>query len=345
VVNGAAGIGANASVSGTIIATGAITLGEGTQLTGRALAYGTVTLANNTVKFSSAAPPAVTIDGGAAVDTKDTTPTVTGITNAPVGTPVTVTIDSQVLTTTAQNDGTWTVTAAPLTAGTYNLVASARDAAGNAGSATQALTVEVNPAPVVLGTAGTYSVLAGTGVANTGATNLSGDLGVSPGSVITGFPPGTVNGTIHAGDADAAQAQSDLITAYNDAAGRTPDSSFSGDLNGRTFHEGVYRTAAALTLTGTLTLDAQGDPNANFIFQVGAAMNTGAASNVNLINGAQASHIIWVVTGAAGTGASSTISGTIIATGAITLGDSTRLTGRALAYGTITLANNTIGSS
>ncbi len=343
VVNGAAGTGANSTIAGTIMATGAITLGDSTQLTGRALAYGTVTLANNTIKFSSATPPTIAIDPAGTAWTKDTTPTISGSTDAPIAATVTVTVARQVLTTTVQSDGTWSVTAAALTAGTYDVVASVRDPAGNAGSATQSLTVEVNPSAVVLGSAGTYSVLAGTGVANTGATNLSGDLGISPSNSLAGFPPGTVGGTTHTADAAAAQAQADLTSAYNDAATRTVNSHFAGDLNGRTFVEGVYHTDAALTLTGTVTLDAQDDPNAVFIFQVNAAMNTAAASHVNLINGAQATHVYWVVNGAAGTGANSTIAGTIMATGAITLGDSTQLTGRALAYGTVTLANNTIG--
>ena len=342
VVNGAAGTGANSTLAGTIMSNGAITLGDSTQLTGRALAYGTITLANNLIKFSSATPPTITIDPPLTAWTKDTTPTLSGTTNAPAAATVTVTLASQVLTTTVQSDGTWSVTAAALTAGTYDVVASVRDSAGNAGSATQSLNVEVNPSPVQLGSAGTYSVLAGTGIANTGATSLSGDLGLSPSTLIAGFPPGTVAGTLHIADPSAAQAQTDLTTAYNDAAGRTPDGNFAGDLNGRTFTEGVYHTNAALALTGTLTLDAQGDPNAIFIFQVNAAMNTAAASHVNLINGAQASHVYWVVNGAAGTGANSTLAGTIMSNGAITLGDSTQLTGRALAYGTITLANNPV---
>jgi hypothetical protein len=150
---------------------------------------------------------------------------------------------------------------------------------------------------------------------------------------------------IHVGDAAAAQAQTDLVAAYNDAADQTSSGTFAGDLNGRTFDAGVYSTAAALGLTGTMTLDAQGNPNAVFIFQVDAALNTAAASTVRLINGAQASHVFWQVNGAAGTGASSFFSGTILAAGAITLGDGTQLTGRALAYGTVTLANNTLTTS
>jgi hypothetical protein len=196
--------------------------------------------------------------------------------------------------------------------------------------------------PVALGSAGTFSVLGATGVTNTGATSVQGDLGVSPSSSVVGFPPGTVGGTVHAGDAAAAQAQNDLQTAYNDAASRTPNASFAGDLNGRTFDAGVYDTSAAGALTGTVTLDGQGDPNAVFIFQVGAALNTAAASQVALINGAQASNVFWQVAGAAGTGASSSFSGTILAAGSITIGANAELDGRALSDGTVTLSTNTI---
>ncbi|WP_426997655.1 ice-binding family protein [Pseudarthrobacter sp. N5] len=196
-------------------------------------------------------------------------------------------------------------------------------------------------APVGLGTAGTYSVLGGTGVTNTGLTVLSGDLGVSPATAIVGFPPGVVSGATHAGDSQSAQAQTDLLAAYNNAAARLPTASFSGDNNGRTYTSGVYHTVAAFALTGTMMLDGQGDPNAAFIFQIDAALNTAAASNITLINGAQASRVFWQVLGAAGTGASSSFSGTIMAMGAITIGAGGVVKGRALSRGLVTLASNT----
>jgi hypothetical protein len=341
-VQGAAGTGATSTFSGTILAAGAITLGAGSQLIGSALSYGTVTLADNTIRFTVAQPPVITIDGGPAAVTKDVTPTLSGTTTAAPGTTVRVTVAGQTLTTSSQTDGTWSTTAAAIAAGSHLVVASVRDAAGNAGTTAQTLSVEVNPSPVLLGTALTYSVLAGTGVANTGDTTLSGDLGVSPSDAISGFPPGIVAGTIHAGDTAAALAQTDLVTAYDDAAARTPDTEFSGDLNGRTFHAGIHHTDAALALTGTLTLDAENNPDAVFIFQVDAALNTAADSHVVLLNGAQASHVFWQVQGAAGTGATSTFSGTILAAGAITLGAGSQLIGSALSYGTVTLADNTV---
>ena len=180
-----------------------------------------------------------------------------------------------------------------------------RDRVGNqeTSTSTRVARFESSGGAPVLGTAESYSVLAATGVVNTGATTVSGDLGVSPSTSISGFPPGIVAGTTHAGDSAAALAQSDLVLAYDDAAARTPDTEFAGDLNGRTFLPGVHHTASALALTGTLTLDAANNPNAVFIFQVDAALNTAASSHVVLINGAQASHVYWQVLGAAGTGA------------------------------------------
>jgi hypothetical protein len=119
------------------------------------------------------------------------------------------------------------------------------------------------PAPVRLGNADSFAVLAGTTVTNTGDTVVNGNLGVSPGNAVTGFPPGVVNGTIHQGDATAAGAQADLTTAYNDAAGRTCEVDLTGrDLGGRTLVAGVYCFSSSAQLTGTVTLDGQGDPNA-----------------------------------------------------------------------------------
>ncbi|MCW2549012.1 MAG: Ice-binding protein [Mycobacterium sp.] len=344
-VNGAVGTGASSFFAGTLMASGAITLGANTQLLGRALGYGTVTLSTNAVRFTSALPPTVTITGGATAVTASTTPTISGTTDAGVGVTVTVRVAEQTLTTTVQSDGSWSVTTAALTGGSHDVVASARDAAGNAASATQSLTVEINPDPPALGAVSTYSVFGGSGVSNSGATALSGDLGATASGTIAGFPPGTAGGTIHAGDSAAESAQSALVTAYNDVAGRTPSDSFAGEIGGLTFHDGVHYAAAAISLTGTVTLDGRGDPNATFFFQVNAAMATAAASHVTLINGAQASHVFWQVSGAFGTGASATFTGTVMAAGAITLGAGATLDGRALSYGLVTLSTNTVTTS
>src|SRR5271156_3904179 len=146
------------------------------------------------------------------------------------------------------------------------------------------------PAPVGLGTAGSYGVLAGSTVTNTGPSVISGNLGVSPGTAVTGFPPGTViNGTIHAADAAAAGAQADLTIAYNDAAGRVKSASLGGFIRARqTPRPGVDNTTSSLEVGGSLTLDAQGNPNAVFIFQAGSTLITDTGTTVLLTDGAQA---------------------------------------------------------
>ncbi len=166
-------------------------------------------------------------------------------------------------------------------------------------------------ARVTLGTTASFGVLAGSTVTNTGATVINGDLGLYPGTSITGFPPGIVGGTTHQTDAEAQQAQSDLVIAYNDAASRGPGAA-AGELGGRTLVDGVY-TGTTLSLTGTLTLDAQGDPNAVFIFQSASTLITASNSTVALINGAQACNVFWQVGSSATLGTNTTFVGTILA--------------------------------
>jgi hypothetical protein len=199
-------------------------------------------------------------------------------------------------------------------------------------------------APVGLGTATSFAVLAGSTVTNTGPSTISGDLGVSPGSAVTGFPPGTVTGgVIHASDAVAAQAQNDLTTAYNDAAGRGPATGESGDLTGQTLTAGVYKSTSSLGLTGTVTLDAQGDPNAVFIFQVASTLITGSGSNVSLTNGAQPCNVFWQVASSATLGTNTTFNGNILALTSITANTGATVAGRLLARnGAVTLDDNTI---
>ncbi len=198
-------------------------------------------------------------------------------------------------------------------------------------------------AMVGLGAAGSFSVLGASTVTNTGPTNLGGDLGVSPGTAITGFPPGTLAGTTHSADVQAGAAHTDLQAAYNDAAGRTPTEAVAGDLVGRTLNAGVYSSASSLALSGTLTLDGQGDPEAVFIFQMGSTLTTASASNVKLINGAQASHVFWQVGSSATLGTGSSIAGTIMALASITVTTGVTIEGRALALnGAVTLDTNTI---
>jgi hypothetical protein len=194
---------------------------------------------------------------------------------------------------------------------------------------------------VDLGTAATYSVLAGTGVANTGAgTVLAGDLGLSPGGAITGFPLGTVNGTIHDKDAAAETAQSDAADAYAAALAQTGGTAFAGDQAGVTFHPGVYKSDAAVSNTGTITLDADGDSSAVFVFQIGAALSSAAASKVVLTDGALANNVYWQVVGAISLGAGAKYVGTLLGAAAITFGDGASIKGRALTPAAITLTNS-----
>ena len=212
-----------------------------------------------------------------------------------------------------------------------------------------ALAVGIRPAaaaeaPVGLGTAGSFAVLAATTVTNTGPSVINGDLGLYAGTSITGFPPGTVNGTTHQTDAVAQQAQSDLVIAYNDAAGRGPGAAAS-ELGGRTLVSGVY-TGSTLSLTGTVTLDAQGDPNAVFIFQSAATLITASNSTVALINGAQACNVFWQVGSSATLGTNTTFVGTVMALTSIAAQTGTTVNGRLLARnGAVTLDNNVITSS
>ncbi|MDX6434982.1 MAG: hypothetical protein QOE54_7348 [Streptosporangiaceae bacterium] len=178
---------------------------------------------------------------------------------------------------------------------------------------------------------------------NTGATTISGDLGVSPGSSVTGSP--IVLGTVHAGDPTAAAAQTDLDAAYLDAAGRTPATPVpSGDIGGSTLVPGVYSSASTLAITGTVILDGQGDPNAVFIFQVGSGLTTASSSTVVLTGGAQACNVFWQVGSLAALGSGSTFQGTILAKTSATVATGAKVFGRVLAgrLGSVTLDADTI---
>jgi hypothetical protein len=212
---------------------------------------------------------------------------------------------------------------------------------------TAALATTAHAAPVGLGTAESFAVLGGSTVTNTGPSVISGDLGVSPGTAVTGFPPGAViAGSIHANDAVAAQAQLALTTAYNDAAGRSSTSTVSSDLAGRTLTAGVYTSATSLGLSGDLTLDGQGDPNAVFVFQAGSTLTTASGSRVLLRGAAQACNVFWQVGSSATIGSATRFTGNILALTSISLTTGATLDGRALARnGAVTLDTNTITRS
>jgi uncharacterized protein with beta-barrel porin domain len=198
-----------------------------------------------------------------------------------------------------------------------------------------------------LGTAASFGVLAGSTVTNTGTpTIINGNLGVWPGSAVTGFPPGVVvGGTIHAGDAVAQQAQVDDTTAYNTLSGRPITQNLTGqDLGGKTLIAGVYGFNSSAQLTGTLTLNGQGNPNAVFIFNVGSTLTTASASHISLINGAQGGNVFFRVGSSATLGTGTTFVGDILALTSIALDTGAQINcGAAFAQtGAVTLDNNLI---
>ena len=202
---------------------------------------------------------------------------------------------------------------------------------------------------VQLGTAGSYAVLAGSTVTNTGSSVLTGNLGVSAGCALTGFPPGSVSGTIHKCDAAAAQAQRDLTTAYNTAAGLTRTATLTGkDLGGMTLTSGVYFFATSAQLTGTLILE--GTPGSQFVFQIGSTLTTASSSSVVFINSLTGkpstdANIFWQVGSSATLGTGTTFEGNVLANTSITLTTGATIgCGSALAItGAVTLDSNVIG--
>jgi hypothetical protein len=209
-------------------------------------------------------------------------------------------------------------------------------------------TVNVNnvaPAPplINLGTAAPNGIMAGQSVTCISGGLISADISISPGNTLTGFGPCVATGVKHLGDAVAAQGQIDLTTAYNQLAGLPcpPANAISANLGGTTKAAGVYCTASGIGITGILTLDGGGNPNANFVFQAGTTLTT--AGNIVLINGAQAKNVYFQVGTSATLGTASQIQGNILALTSITLVDNATLLGRALARnGSVTLGTNNV---
>jgi hypothetical protein len=199
-----------------------------------------------------------------------------------------------------------------------------------------------------LGVAASFEVLGGSTVTNTGPTTIMGDLGVAPGLAITGFPPGQViGGATHAGDATALQAKTDVTAAYIVLAGDPCAHDLTGkDLGGLTLTQGVYCFSSEAQLTGRLVLDAQGDPAAVFIFQVGSTLTTGSNASVVFINGGQDCHAFWQIGSSATLGTDAAFVGSILALTSITLNTGASVSGRAFARnGAVTMDDNHVFST
>ena len=239
---------------------------------------------------------------------------------------------------------------------TATITTAAQDQFGNGLATNFVWTFTTSPAcpppaaAIALGSACSFGILAGSTVTNvTGtATTVSGDVGVWPGTAITGFgTPASITGAFHPGDTVAMTAQGDLTTAYNNAAGAAGGAVLTADIGGQTLPPGVYKTTSAqpsLGITGNLTLDGQGNPNAVWIFQIVSTLTTASTnSQVIPINGASSHNVFWQVGSSATLGTTTSFIGTIMAQASITLNTGATLNGRALARtGAVTTDTNTV---
>lgn len=201
-------------------------------------------------------------------------------------------------------------------------------------------------AEVKLEGASDLAILAGSAISNTGATSVTGDMALSPGSSIGGFPPGNLVGAIHINDAIATQAKLDLTAAYNDAAGRTSTDivTLSGNIGGLTLTPGLYKSTSSLAISsGDLTFDAKGNSSAVFIIQIASSLTTTSGRQIILAGGAKAENIFWQVGSSVTLGTTSVFKGTIMAMQSISFYTGATLDGKALARtGAVVMAGNTI---
>ncbi|MDD2797305.1 MAG: ice-binding family protein [Bacteroidales bacterium] len=199
---------------------------------------------------------------------------------------------------------------------------------------------------IPLASTANFAILAGSSITSTGNTSITGDIGLSPGSSMGGFPPGVLVGTLSINTLIASQAKLDLTTAYNDAAGRTSTDivTLSGNIGGLTLTPGLYKSTSSLAISsGDLTFDAKGNSNAVFIIQIASTLTTTSDRKVILSGGALASNIFWQVGSSVTLGTTSVFKGTIMAMQSITFNTGATLNGRALArIGGITFAGNTV---
>ena len=240
------------------------------------------------------------------------------------------------------NSGRFTAGAAT---GTYvnTVKATSGSISGTATVTVLATVPPPSPSLINLGTAAPNGIMAGTAVTCVTGGTINADVSVSPGNTITGFGPCVITGVQHLADATAAQAQIDLTKAYNTLAGLPcpPANAIVANLGGTTKTAGVYCTASGIGVTGILTLDGGGDPNATFVFQAGSGLTT--AGDVVLINGAQAKNVYWQVGTSATIGTASHWQGNILAYTSITLVDNATIIGRALARnGAVSLGTNNV---
>ncbi len=201
-------------------------------------------------------------------------------------------------------------------------------------------------APIELAGTSSLAILAGSAITNTGTTSVTGDMALSPGTSIGGFPPGNLVGVIHINDEIATQAKLDLTTAYNDAAGRTSTEIFtlSGNIGGLTLTPGLYKTTSSLAISsGDLTFDAKGNGNAVFIIQIASSLTVTSGRQVFLTGGAKAANIFWQVGSSATFGTTSVFKGTLMVMQSITFETGATLDGKAMARtGAVIMAGNTI---